>query len=169
MSLLHPYTQSQQCGFFLESESIQDVLLTSPGVVIKHVLLSRLEIRALDKQFSLLLQIAVASGDIDFIKLLVNRGINAAIIRNHQEIATELITHGADPNFISLLKQLLNAGSKPGEGPAALHLVVKAGILEATELLLQAGTNIDTGDSDHTPVLITACFNGDMRMVEDYL
>lgn len=223
---------------FPKSESVRDVLLTGPGAVIMHVLLSRPEIRAVDKRFSLLLQMLATSGDVDSIELLLDRGtdvnscghyygcalqaaarfghlkcvqclldanaevnmingahgtpLQAAIIGNHQEIVTELIAHGADPNLYSkdskkstektpplqlsvqcnhrlLLKQLLNAGAKPEDGTAVLHLAVEAKDLETTKLLLLAGANIDSGDLRHSPPLITACFSGDMEMAKALL
>ncbi|OQE31088.1 hypothetical protein PENFLA_c002G03105 [Penicillium flavigenum] len=219
------YSRRSNTGCFTESESVQDVLSTGPGAVIMHVLLSRPEIRTLDKRFSLLLQMLATSEEIDSIQLLLDRGsdvnscghyygcalqaaarfghlecvqflldanaevnmingahgtpLQAAIIGGQQEIVTELIAHGADPNSYFkdsyksnnklLVKQLLNAGAKPEDGTAVLHLAVEAKDLETTKLLLLAGANIDSGDSDHSPALITACSNGDMEMVQALL
>jgi ankyrin repeat protein len=133
-----------------------------------------------------------ANAEVSMINGAHGTPLQAAIIGGHQEIVTELIAHGADPNLYSkdsykstpktpplqlsvqcnnklLVKQLLNAGAKPEDGTAVLHLAVEAKDLETTKLLLLAGANIDFGDSDHSPALITACCNGDMEMVQALL
>lgn len=108
-----------------------------------------------------------------------------------KKIVTALIAHGAEVNLCSkisseseksvrapplqlaiqsnnplITKQLLNAGSKLGVGTPALHLAVEAKNFDAAELFLAAGADMNAGDWEHSPVMITACHNGDMRMIE---
>ncbi|OQE87185.1 hypothetical protein PENNAL_c0020G03071 [Penicillium nalgiovense] len=89
----HPLSSLFPHGFnagrFTESESVQDVLSIGPGAVIMHVVLSRPEIRTLDKRFSLLLQMLATSGDIDSIELLLDRGTDVNSCGNYYGCALQ--------------------------------------------------------------------------------
>lgn len=92
---LHTYVRSYRCGVFSVSDSINHVLLTGPGVGIKHVLLVLSEISALDERFGLLLQMLAVVGDTGFIELLLDRrvdpNVNCAEERN---IITSILSRG---------------------------------------------------------------------------
>lgn len=58
----------------LRKVALQDMLSTGPRAVIKVLPLSRPEIRATDKRPGLLLQMLAATGEVEFIQLLIDRG-----------------------------------------------------------------------------------------------
>ncbi|PGH27051.1 hypothetical protein AJ80_01237 [Polytolypa hystricis UAMH7299] len=56
---------SSQDGHFIQSDSLQDVLKTGPGGIIKLILQSKSELQAKDERFNLVLQTAAAAGNED--------------------------------------------------------------------------------------------------------
>lgn len=61
-------------GRFIESTSIIQVLSEGPGAVINLILHSIPDLRAGDAKFRLLMQMAAAGGDTEYVRLLIERG-----------------------------------------------------------------------------------------------
>jgi ankyrin repeat protein len=101
-------------GLFVGSESVHEVLTTGPGAVIRWVLRSRPTLQATAKGFTLLLQMAAADGDEDFVRLLIERNVDlkcedhyfgsalhAAARFNHLKCAKLLVDAGADVMLVA--------------------------------------------------------------------
>jgi ankyrin repeat protein len=94
---------------FIESESVHEVLTTGPGAVIRHLLQSQLDLQATSNGFTLLLQMASADGDIEFVQLLIHRNVDFKAIAHYYGTAL----HAASRfGHMSCVKLLLEAGTE---------------------------------------------------------
>jgi ankyrin repeat protein len=96
-----------------------------------------------------ILEFAILSGDVNMIKLLVDKGadinaakaLNAAVMMNNIEAVKLFLKHGASVN-------LPDVG-----GETALHNAVEDGQIQMIKLLLEHGANIDAkNELDETPL-----------------
>ncbi|KAJ6180539.1 hypothetical protein N7519_011000 [Penicillium mononematosum] len=145
------------------------MLATSGEIDSIELLLDRgTDVNSCGHYYGCALQAAARFGHLECVQFLLdaNAEVNTIMVLMELPSKQQLLE---DIKKLLLLKQLLNAGAKPENGTAILHLAVEAKDLETTKLLLLAGANIDSGVSDHSPALITACSNGDMEMVQALL
>lgn len=98
-------------GRFIHSDSLDDVFSTGPGAAIKILLPICPDAEVNDARYGLLLQMATVKGDMEYVKLLLGRGLDpnfeggyyhtslqAAARMGHTDIVKLLIAAGADPN-----------------------------------------------------------------------
>ncbi|KAJ9191765.1 hypothetical protein DTO166G4_698 [Paecilomyces variotii] len=182
----------KESGHFIESKSVKQVLSSGPGAVIKLLLLSQPELCATAKQFGLLLQMLAVEGDCEFIRLLIERGVDVNSCGNYYGCALQAAArHGR----LACVRQLLDAGAEVDLSGGIYHTALQAAIIgghdaiireliahgvdvsqalplaaeakdfKTTSMLLDAGADVSFSDSSHSSALITACGHGDMKTI----
>ncbi|OQE36718.1 hypothetical protein PENCOP_c011G03058 [Penicillium coprophilum] len=129
---------------FPDSGSIQEVLSTGPGAVVKLLLLSRPELLVLDLPFGLLLQMIAAEGEFAFLKLLIERGIDVNIRGHYYGCALQA---AARFGHLECLNLLLRSGAKVnlagGVHGTSLHAAVLGEHPEVVIALVSHGADIN--------------------------
>jgi uncharacterized protein len=121
------------------------------------------------------------SGSVDAAKALLDHGaqINArepvhgqtplmwAAAESHPDMIRELIAHGADVNARSTIQHWeRQATAEPREkwlppgGFTALHFAARQGCLECTQVLVEAGVDLNSVDPDGNSAVVLAIING---------
>lgn len=131
-------------GRFYESGSMQDVLSTGPGAVIKLLLLSQPNLRAADKRFSLLLQMLATTGDIDFMRLLIDRGVDVNLCGHYYGCALQ---GAARFGHLECIQLLLNAGAQvnlvDGTYGTPLQAAILGGHQKTVTALIAHGADVN--------------------------
>lgn len=131
---------------YFSKSSLLQVLDTGSGAVVKLLMQSEPKLLAKDRRFCLLLQMAAAAGDVDYVQLLINRKVNlnspghyfgsalqAAARFGHVHCVNRLLDCGAKVNFVG------------GPHGAALHAAIKGEHLEVVRTLINRGACTDPG------------------------
>ncbi|KAK2804368.1 hypothetical protein FQN50_006659 [Emmonsiellopsis sp. PD_5] len=176
-------------GYFIQADSLQEVLTTGPGGVIKLILQSQQELQAKHKRFSLVLQMAAAVGDEDFIQLLIDRKVDVNLSGHYFGNALQA---AARFGHLNCVHRLLEAGADVNKVGGLHETPVRAAIQgthsEVVSALMNQGADVnlsrDSGQSltaiwpmslvqdrvsSHEIPLITACGHGNVEMVETLL
>jgi ankyrin repeat protein len=103
-------------GHPFRSSSVEQILSSGPGAVVKLLLLTQPELRATDKHFGVLLKMLAVKSDCDFLGLLIERGVDvnfsghpydhalqAAVQHGHLECVRVLLKAGAEVNTPGLI------------------------------------------------------------------
>jgi len=153
-----PSWLSRECdGKSEHSTSIEDVLSTGPGAVVKFLLADLPEEEAEDSRYGLLAQMACMAGDQACVELLLQRNMNVNVSGNYYgtalqaasrvgntEIVEHLVSSGADVNILQ------------GAHGTAIRAAVRGGHEDVVRILIASGadTNLryknraqDTGES----------------------
>ncbi|XP_020290493.1 ankyrin-1-like isoform X2 [Pseudomyrmex gracilis] len=158
------YTQAWAEGYGLLCEAIRN----KHTQVIKLLLTNGSKVNSNTDEFTdTPLHFAVISGDIEIVKMLLDRhaDVNAtnwygttplhyAIQHEKMEIAELLFNHGAN----------VNAGTNEGDTP--LGLAVKRGHVDAVKMLINRGANVDVEFWNGTTLLHDAIKNNKIEIAE---
>jgi ankyrin repeat protein len=155
-------------SFFVESDSIEQVLSTGPGGVIKFLLESEPRLQA-DHRFNPLLEMVACQGDIDFMQLLFERGVvvdgegyfygcalQAAAACGRQRCVELLLAAGADVNIAGGRKDSLR-------GATPLSLAVEEGHVGIAKAITEHG--LDLLIHDYSSTLESAVGNNRQELV----
>ena len=143
----HPLLAKILDEFFGEEQSIwlthtplREILTDGPGGGVKVLLEKIPRELAKDKRYGLLLHMAVASGDVEFVNLLIQREVNpdatgyyygsalqAAARIGHLELAEMLLNAGTNVNLIGGRHETAARAAVTGEHFQLLELLVKRG------------------------------------------
>ncbi|KAK2784599.1 hypothetical protein FQN53_008426 [Emmonsiellopsis sp. PD_33] len=138
-------------GYFIQADSLQEVLTTGPGGVIKLILQSRQELQANDKRFSLVLQMAAAAGDEDFVQLLIDRKVDVNLSGHHFGNALQA---AARFGHLNCVHQLLEAGADVnmvgGSHETPLRAAVGGTHSEVVRALLNQGADVNLCSDPNT-------------------
>ena len=169
--------KKEGAGLFIESESVHEVLTTSPGAIIRWLLRSHTELQADAEGFSLLLQMAAADGDAEFVRLLIERNVDLGVEDHY--FGTALHAAGRF-GHLECVKVLVEAGADIGMaagryGNTPLRAAVEGQHVAIVRYLLDAGVDmhsIDYSTDRTTPwgpirdsTLTTACSSGNIELV----
>lgn len=94
---------------FRQLESVEQVLSDGPGGAIKLLLMSQPLLRATDARFGLLFQMIAAAGDLDFMQLLIERGVDVNVCGHYYGCALQA---AARYGHLECLQLLLDAGAQ---------------------------------------------------------
>jgi len=193
---LHMEEFALQNGRFVESESVEEVLTTGPGAVIKLLLQTTEQLLATDERFCLLLQMAAASGDEDLVQLLIDRQVDVNATGHHYGTALQAASHcgrlgcvrklldaGAEActasgnqgpalaaavkgQHVGVVRALLNSDVRLHEDTTVLATAAMDGHLEIVRILLDAGADVNFCNTDCAPALVHACASGSIEIVD---
>ena len=124
------------------------------------------------------LQAACRRGHTDLVRFLLQAGadvnvlqgrhqtaLRAAVVGGHTDIVETLVKHGASVSLCFETEQLY-ANDRERRSPTALHLAVARGFNEVAKKLLASGADVHADLPDHPPMLISACKDGNIELVE---
>ena len=127
-------------GRFLQSASIREILSDGPGAVIRYLLEKLPRQQAHDGRFGLLLQMVAFDGDLPYLQLLIQRGVNVNAVRSHYGTALQAASRIGN---IEIMHQLLQTGADPNLSGGAHKRPVFAAIesrnIAAVSLLIDYG------------------------------
>lgn len=124
-----------------------------------------------DETGALPMHLGAYSGNVDILKMLINKGADVNAKTNDGWTAVHFATHEVQTEF---LEYLLNNGAKIDEkeaehGSTALHIAAKNDYLDFVELLLNYGADIDSTDDRGRTALNIATKEGNNRIVRALL
>lgn len=129
---------------FRESLSIEDVLTTGPGAVVKFLLANLPEEKADDTRFSHLAQMACIAGDQDCVELLLQRGLDVNISGHYYGTALQA---AARVGNLAIVEHLLNSGADlnilQGVHGTALRAAVIGGHEDLVRMLIARGADVN--------------------------
>lgn len=129
---------------FAELKSMDQVFSDGPGAVIKRLLVSETELRAIDYRFSHLLQMLAARGDLEFIRLLIERGVDVNACGYYYGCALQA---AARYSHLECVQLLLEAGSKvntiEGEYNTPLQAAIVGGHEGVIRELILRGADVN--------------------------
>jgi ankyrin repeat protein len=117
------------------------------------------------------LMLASYTGNVDAVKLLLDRGANPnvqqargqsalmwAASEGHTKVVELLLARGADPALASVAST--RPERRPPGGMTALLFAARQGKLDTARALLDGGANVDQASADNTSPLLIAIVNG---------
>ncbi|GKZ48065.1 hypothetical protein AbraIFM66951_011816 [Aspergillus brasiliensis] len=111
---------------FRQLESVEQVLSDGPGGAIKLLLTSQPLLRATDARFGLLFQMIAATGDLDFMQLLIERGVDVNVCGHYYGCALQA---AARYGHLECLQLLLDAGAQVNLVEGRYHTPLQAAIV----------------------------------------
>lgn len=134
---------------------LRDILTDGPGGGVKVLLGKMPREPAKDKRYGLLLHMAAASGDVEFVKLLIQRGVNLDATGYYYGSALQA---AARIGHLELAEVLLNASTNVnligGRHETAARAAVTGGHFQLLELLVKQGADINLkADKASTSIL----------------
>lgn len=137
--------REKKIGQFDKSKSLQQVLSTGPGAVIKLLLLHEPKLRATDTRYGLLLQMIAVMGEQSFLELLIQRGVDVNLSGYYYGDAIQAAARHGRLECVNLL---LSAGSEVdrlgGAYGTALRAAVVAENQEIVDLLISHGADVNS-------------------------
>lgn len=139
----HWYDTDDSDGEFLVTKNLHEVFAKGPGAAIR-ILLSRLpDQRANDERYGLILQMAAFLNDIEYVELLIQRGIDVNSVGNYYGTALQAVSRGG---YVAMVRLLLRSGADVNILQGRYHTALRAAIVgahtEVIELLIEQGANI---------------------------
>ena len=140
-----PFFGSNDAGRFINSESVEQILLTGPGAVVKLLLLHEPELRATDTRYGLLLQMIIVMDDSPFLELLIQRSVDVNLTGCYYGSA---IQTAARYGRLECANLLLSAGCEVnilgGVYGTALCAAIVAQHREIVDLLISHGADVNS-------------------------
>lgn len=172
--------KTNKAGYFIESESIHQVLTTGPGAVVRWLLRNQPELQATAEGFSLLLQMASADGDAEFVQLLIERSVNVGVDAHYFGTA---LNAAAAFGHLLCVKLLVEAGADINlkskvSGDTPLRSAVEGQHIQVVQYLLETGVDMHSTDYStdeslnyqsghkHDSTLKMACSSGNLQLVQ---
>ncbi len=135
---------SQEFNDVVYSKSVEQILLTGPGAVIKLLLLQDPELRATDTRYGLLLQMIAVMDDRPFLELLIQRGVDVNLSGYYYGCAIQAAARYA---HLECVHALLNAGSEVNISGGAYGTALRAAVVaqhqEVVDLLISHGADVN--------------------------
>lgn len=150
---------------FTQSLSVEEVLTSGPGAVIRLILQSKPQLHAKDTRFSHLLQMAAAAGDVDYVQLLVEKG---ADVNRPGHYYGSALSAAARFGHLSCVQLLIQAGAHvnivKGRHGTPLQAGIIASHLEIVRTLVGHGADVSLSEPPHGTPMYTAerCGNPDI-------
>lgn len=133
-------------GRFILSESVEEVLDSGPGAVIRRLLELKPQLHAKDKRFSLLLQMAAAIGDDGYVQLLIERSVDV----NHPgHYYGNALTAAAKLGHLTCVQLLVQADASintivdQDRDPSPLHAAIRGEHLDVVRFLVDHGADVN--------------------------
>jgi ankyrin repeat protein len=153
-------------GRFMQSESVEEVLTSGPGAVIRLLLQSRPELHANDTRFAVLLQMAAAAGYDGYVRLLIERGADLNYPGLYYGSALTAAARFGQSSCVQLLIQSgAEVNTLKGRHGTPLQAAVRSLHVEAVRILVGNGADPNMRQSPYgSPVqLATESGNSAIR------
>jgi ankyrin repeat protein len=162
---------------FVESDTVRQVLTTGSGAVIRYLLQSQTGLQATATGFTLLLQMASADGDFEFVRLLIDRNVDFKAVGHYYGTALHA---AARFGHLDCVKLLVEAGTEIASTAGnfrwtPLRAAVEGQHLAIVQCLLDWGAmqssndSIDQGSAqsnENYATLTSACRSGSVDLVK---